>query len=145
MKKSKILLLSMTLPVFGFAAVPRPITPLVGRFTPAGPILLPEMVLLLLPPATVLVLNRMLPPAVAAVAVDEPSTCVRVTVLFGGAVDEADRARARGCRGGRVGDRERVAAAVQTVDRDVVRAVQIDQRTARRIAPVIVRRRRRPG
>src|SRR6478752_3209573 len=81
-KKLKILLLSIRLLTLALAAVPEPIKPLVGKFAPAGPMLLFEIMLLLLPPATVLVLNKMLPPAVAAVALDEPSTVQFVIVLF---------------------------------------------------------------
>ena len=73
-KKSKMLLLSMRLPVLWFGlADPSDITPLVGRLAPAGPIALLEIVLLLFaPPVEVLI--RMLPPAVVVLDVDEPST-----------------------------------------------------------------------
>ena len=81
-KKSKILLLSMRLPVLLFGlADPSDITPLVGRLAPAGPIALFEIVLLLFaPPVEVLI--RMLPPAVVVLDVDEPSTVHLVMVLF---------------------------------------------------------------
>ena len=62
-KKSKMLLLSMMLPVLLFGlADPSDITHLVGRFAPAGPMLLLEMMLALFaPPVEVLI--RMSPPA----------------------------------------------------------------------------------
>src|SRR5574338_357070 len=83
-KKSKILLLLIWLLTLALApALPRPITPLVGSAAcETGPILLFEIVLLLLPPATVLVLKNTLPPAVAAAAVDAPRMVQRVTVLL---------------------------------------------------------------
>src|SRR4029450_11591065 len=81
LKKSKMLLLSMRLPVFGLPAVPRPITALVGRFVPAGPMLQNEMLLLLLT-APVVVLKNTVPPAPATAEVDEPSTVHRVMMLF---------------------------------------------------------------
>src|SRR6266446_3290194 len=63
-KKSKMLLLSMTLRVLLFGlADPSDIIPLVGRFAPVG------------------VLNRIVPVATAEVPVDEPSTEQFVTVL----------------------------------------------------------------
>ena len=64
----------MTFPVLIFAlAVPRPMTPLVGKLTPAGPRLLLAIVLLLFAPP-VDVLNRMLPVAVVLEPVEDPST-----------------------------------------------------------------------
>jgi hypothetical protein len=82
LKKSKILLLSMTLPelLFGLAD-PNDATPLIGRLAPAGPILLFEIVLLLLAPP-VEVLMRMVPPGITVPVVDEPSTEQFVMVLF---------------------------------------------------------------
>src|SRR5437763_16690888 len=81
-KKSKILLLSMTLFVLLFGLVdPSDITPLVGRLTPAGPMLLLEIILpLLAPPVDVLI--KILPPAIVVLAVDEPSTVQFVIVSF---------------------------------------------------------------
>src|SRR6476646_4191121 len=81
-KKSKMLLLSMTLLVLLFGlADPSDITPLVGRLAPAGPMLLLEMKLpLFAPPVEVLI--RMLPPATVVEDVDEPSTMHLVMVLF---------------------------------------------------------------
>ncbi len=72
LKKSNTLLLSMTLLVLWFGlADPSDITPLVGRFAPAGPMLLFEIVLpLLAPPVDVLI--RTLPPATVVLAIDEP-------------------------------------------------------------------------
>src|SRR4051812_1056468 len=75
-----MLLLSMTLLLFGLPAVPSPMTPLVGRLAPAGPIALLETMLLLLPSGSVLVLNRIVPLAAATVPVDEPNTAQFVTV-----------------------------------------------------------------
>ena len=68
LKKSKMLLLSMTLKVLLFGlADPSDMIPLVGRLAPAGPMLLLEMELpLLAPPVDVLI--RMVPPAVATAA-----------------------------------------------------------------------------
>src|SRR3954447_9357756 len=82
LKKSKMLLLSMTFRVLLFGlADPSDMTALVGRFAPAGPILLFETTLPVLAPP-VDVLNRFFPPAVASAVVDEPSTEQFVTVLF---------------------------------------------------------------
>src|SRR5215213_1045331 len=82
-KKSKTLLSSIRLPTLLFGlADPRPMTPLLGRFAPAGPMLFFETVLLLLPPATVEVLNNTLPPATVVEAVDDPRIVQLVTVLF---------------------------------------------------------------
>src|SRR5215813_1196185 len=72
-KKSKILLPSMTLAVLGAALEPNPVTALRGRSLPAGPILLPEIVLLLLP-VLVVVLRRIVPPWLPTVTIDEPRT-----------------------------------------------------------------------
>src|SRR5215213_8284066 len=70
-KKSKTLLSSIRLPTLLFGlADPRPMTPLLGRFAPAGPMLFFETVLLPLPPATVVE------------AVDDPRIVQLVTVLF---------------------------------------------------------------
>src|SRR5215471_5174483 len=73
-KKSKILLLSMMLLLLLFGkADPSDITPLVGKFAPAGPMLLLEMMLpLFAPPVEVLI--RMLAPATVVLEVDDPST-----------------------------------------------------------------------
>ena len=81
-KKSKMLLLSMMLPVLLFGlADPSDITHLVGRFAPAGPMLLLEMMLALFaPPVEVLI--RMSPPAAVVLDVDEPSTVQFVMLLF---------------------------------------------------------------
>ena len=82
LKKSKMLLLSIKLLglLFGLTE-PSPITPLVGKLLPAGPMLLLEMMLpLFAPPVEVLI--RMLPPAVVVLAVDEPSTVQFVIILF---------------------------------------------------------------
>src|ERR1700720_1179067 len=81
LKKSKMLLLLIRFPVFGLAAVPRPMTTLVGRLVPTGPRLQNETVLLLLP-MPVVVLNRIFPPAIAIAEVDEPETVHLVTMLF---------------------------------------------------------------
>src|ERR1041384_425863 len=67
LKKSKMLLLSMTSPVLTvlLPAVPRPVTALIGRLLPAGPMLFPVIVLLLLPeptPVPVVVLKKTAPP-----------------------------------------------------------------------------------
>src|SRR6476620_3777780 len=71
-KKSKILLLLTTLPLFDLAAVPRVITALLGRLTPAGPMLLFATVLLLFPATAVDVLKNTVPPAVPTADVDAP-------------------------------------------------------------------------
>src|SRR4051794_9517458 len=73
-KKSKILLLSMTLPVLIvllLVVVPMAEIALTGRFAPAGPMLFFEIVLLLLP-VPVVVLKRIAPPAVPTATVDDP-------------------------------------------------------------------------
>ncbi len=82
LKKSKILLLSMMLPVLLFGlSDPSDRIPLVGRLTPAGPMLLFEMVLpLFAPPVEVLI--RIFPPAVVIDENDEPSTVQFVIVSF---------------------------------------------------------------
>src|SRR6478752_7189712 len=81
-KKSKMLLLLTTFPVFDLAAVPKLMTALVGRLAPAGPILLPMTILLLLPPAAVDVLKTTVPAAVARVEVDEPLMLQLARTLF---------------------------------------------------------------
>src|SRR4051794_34135258 len=82
LKKSKMLLLSMTFSVLLFGlADPRDMTALVGKLAVAGPILLFETVLPLLAPL-VEVPNRIVPPAVATGVADEPCTEQFVTVLF---------------------------------------------------------------
>src|ERR1051325_3245039 len=82
LKKSKMLLPSITLPVLLLGLVdPSPMTPLVGRLGRAGPMLLFVIVLLLLPPE-VEVLEKTLPPAVAAVALDDPKIEQFLMVLF---------------------------------------------------------------
>src|SRR5438093_13785357 len=80
-KKSKMMLLSMTLRVLLFGlADPSDMTPLVGRLAPAGPMLLFEMVLpVLAPPVEVLI--RIVPVATVEIPVDERSTEQFVTVL----------------------------------------------------------------
>src|ERR1043165_6480187 len=83
-----MLLLSMTSPVVLvlLPVVASPVTALVGRFTPAGPMLFPVIVLLLLPtmfvPFAVVVLNRTLPPAEPGRTVDEPRIEQFLMVLF---------------------------------------------------------------
>src|SRR5437764_5336247 len=81
-KKSKMLLLSMMLPVLLFGlADPSDITPLLVRLAPAGPMLLLVMKLpLFAPPVEVLI--RILPPAVVVDAVDEPRTVQFVIISF---------------------------------------------------------------
>ena len=81
-KKSKILLLSMTLLVLLFGlSDPSDNTPLVGRSPVDGPMLLLEMKLpLFAPPVEVLI--RMLPPAMVVDDVDDPSTVQFVITLF---------------------------------------------------------------
>src|SRR5437773_3437789 len=81
LKKSKMSLLSIRLRVFGVPVVPRAMIPLLGGLAPAGPMALFEIVLLLFP-APVDILNRILPVAKLAAAVDEPSTEQFVTMLF---------------------------------------------------------------
>src|ERR1041384_2081981 len=81
-KKSKILLLLRIFPVFDFAEVPRLITHLVGRLAPAGPMLFPITMLLLLPAAAVVVLKRTFPVAAAAVPVEEPRMLQLARILF---------------------------------------------------------------
>src|SRR5213593_3257472 len=88
LKKSKMLLLVITL--FWFfvllPAVPTAETHFVGRLAPAGPILLLAMILLLFPtilvPLATVVLNKMFPPAVPGITVDEPRIVQFFTVLF---------------------------------------------------------------
>src|SRR3954454_939346 len=85
-----MLLLSIVLArliVLLFVVVPRAKIALFGRFDPAGPMLLFEIVLLLLPtsfvPLAVVVLNTIAPPtAEASVVVDEPRIVAFVTVSF---------------------------------------------------------------
>ena len=82
LKKSKMLLVvTMLLALLFGLADPSDITHFVGKFAPAGPRLLFEMVLPLLAPP-VEVLSRMFPPAVPVVDVDDPKTEQFVTVLF---------------------------------------------------------------
>src|SRR6476619_2226497 len=80
---------SMTSPVLIvllFVVVPSPVMALIGRFAPAGPMLLAEIVLLLFPtmfvPDAGDVLKRMVPPAEPTVTVDEPWMLQCVTVSF---------------------------------------------------------------
>src|SRR4030095_13001669 len=88
LKKSKMLLFVMML--FWFLVllptVPSAEIHFVGRLAPAGPILLFAIILLLLPtmfvPLAAVVLNRMLPPAVATATVDEPRIVQFATMLF---------------------------------------------------------------
>src|SRR5689334_13614769 len=79
-----MLLLLTTLPLLLMAVVvvePLKYTPLVGRFTPAGPMLLFEIVLLSLPLAVFAsVLKKMLPPLVVTPAPNEPSMVELVIV-----------------------------------------------------------------
>ena len=82
LKKSKMLLLSMMLPLLLFGlADPSDITPLVGRLAPAGPMSLFEMVLPLLAPPRRCA-DQDVPLAAAMAPVDEPSTEQFVTVLL---------------------------------------------------------------
>jgi hypothetical protein len=81
LKKSKMLLLLIRLPVFGLAAVPRPMTALVGRLVPTGPRLQNETVLLLLP-TPVVVLKKTFPPAIPVAEFEEPRTVHLVTMSF---------------------------------------------------------------
>ena len=91
-----MLLLVMMLPVLlSGLADPSDITHFVGRFAPAGPRLLFEIVLPLLAPP-VEVLNRIFPPAVAVLVVDEHRAVRDRIVLC--AVDEANRAGTGSCR-----------------------------------------------
>src|SRR5436190_13549690 len=71
LKKSKMALFAIRLPVLGLAVVPRPMTVLVGRLAPAGPRLQNETMLLLLPSPEV-VLNRIFPPVNPIAEVEEP-------------------------------------------------------------------------
>src|SRR5689334_4957371 len=78
-KKSKILFPSMTLSrliVLLLVVVPTAEIALIGKFAPAGPMLFPEIVLLLLPTTVVPtagdVLNKMAPPAVPMATVEDP-------------------------------------------------------------------------
>src|SRR4030095_12277054 len=80
LKKSKMLLLSIRLPVLGAPVVPRPVITLVGR-VPAAARLQNETVLLLFP-APVLVWNRIFPPPDPAAGLAEPRTVHLVIVLF---------------------------------------------------------------
>ena len=82
LKKSKILLLSITLLVLLFGlADPSDTIPLVGRPPDEGPMLLLVMKLpLFAPPVEVLI--RMLPAAVVVEAVDDPSTVQFVIISF---------------------------------------------------------------
>src|SRR6476469_1760636 len=88
LKKSKMLLLSMRLPVFTvlFPAVPTAEMHFVGRLAPAGPILLLLTILLLLPtmlvPDAVVVLKRTFPPEVPTATVDDPRIEQFRTMLF---------------------------------------------------------------
>src|SRR2546423_858499 len=88
LKKSKMLLLSMIFPMFTvlLPAVPNPVMHLIGRLPPAGPMLLLEITLLLLPtmlvPEAVVVLKRIFPPAAPSATVDDPRIVQFLTVLF---------------------------------------------------------------
>src|SRR5262245_22038417 len=85
LKKSNTLLRSMVLRLFrAFAVVvvPRPKTALFGRFPPAGPMSLNEIVLSLFPSDVASVLNTIVPPAVPRAVVDDPRIVHRVTRLF---------------------------------------------------------------
>ena len=129
-KKSKTLLAVMTLRVLLFGLTdPRDNTHFVGRLAPAGPRLLLEMMLpVLAPPVEVLI--KMLPPAVVVEPIDEPEIVHPVMVLLEAPLMGRIRACAGGGRSGCVGNRERIAARVQTIDRHIVCAIEIDQRTA---------------
>lgn len=85
-KKSKILLLSITIPLFPMAVVvvePLPRIALLGRFAPAGPILQFEMVLLSLPLAVLpSVLKKTVAPFVATELAHDPCRLQFVIVLF---------------------------------------------------------------
>src|SRR5215813_7318461 len=83
-KKSNTLFASMTLSRFTvvlLVVVPTAEIALIGRLAPAGPMLFPETVLLLLP-VVVVVLNRMAPPAVPTVTVDDPFIVAFLTKLL---------------------------------------------------------------
>src|SRR4030095_11398420 len=82
LKKSKMLLLSIRLPVLAAPVVPRPVITFVGRLAPAAPRLQNETVLLLFPVPVVLVWNRIFPPPDPAPGTAEPRTVHRVIVLF---------------------------------------------------------------
>ena len=85
-KKSKMLLLLTMLPLLPIAVVavePLQRIALLGRFAPAGPTLLLEIVLLSLPLAvTASVLKKIVAPLVATEALDEPCRLVLVMTLF---------------------------------------------------------------
>src|SRR5690348_1772759 len=81
-KKSWILLPLIMLPALALPLLPRPCTAFAGRLVPAGPMSLFDTVLLLLPPATVLVLNSTVPVAAVVAPVAEPRIVVLVTVLL---------------------------------------------------------------
>jgi hypothetical protein len=83
-KKSNTLLPSMRLSRFTvllLVVVPTAEIPLTGRLLPAGPMLFPEMVLLLLP-VVVVVLKRTAAPAVPTVTIDEPRIVQFFTTLL---------------------------------------------------------------
>src|SRR5215813_2414019 len=83
-KKSKMLFASMTLSRFTvvlLVVVPTAEMALIGRLLPAGPMLFPEIVLLLLP-VVVVVLKRMAPPAVPRITVDDPLIVEFLTKLL---------------------------------------------------------------
>src|SRR5689334_19199729 len=89
LKKSKMLLLSITSPVLmvlALVVVPTPEMHLIGRLAPAGPMLFPVITLLLFPtmvvPTAGDVLNRMFPPAVPNGTVADPEMVQFRTVLF---------------------------------------------------------------
>src|SRR5438552_3010056 len=83
-KKSKMLLLLMTFPLFRIPALdvlPSAKMALDGRLVPAGPMLHNETVLPSLP-VVVPVLKMIVPPTVAKVVVEDPRTVQPVMALF---------------------------------------------------------------
>src|ERR1700730_8301546 len=88
LKKSKMLLFVMRLPVFTvlLPAVPSAVMHLIGILPPAGPILLFAITLLLLPtmlfPLAVVVLKSTAPPAAPSATVDDPRMLQFATMLF---------------------------------------------------------------
>ena len=142
-KKSKMLLLVIRIPLLPMAVVvvePLPKMPLVGRFAPAGPMLLLEIVLLSLPFAGHSIGAEEDGGAIGGDRHRARSLNVRIRDrIVGRAADEANGRSPGRSRNGRVGDGQRVAAGVQAVDRHVVRAVEIDHGMPAVVAPEIVR------
>jgi hypothetical protein len=81
LKKSKMLLLVMRFPAFGLPEVPRLAIALVGKLTPAGPMLQNETVLLLFP-TPVVVPKTTFPAADPDAGIAEPRIVHRVIELF---------------------------------------------------------------